>query len=330
MNNMRYSLLIIFGLSLLTITSCSSVEKNSQENEDPAPSVTIAANMQENEPVIREQTEEENAPAIPEIKWSVKKNAPTKATSYGFVSATLDDIVYVLVLESPDVFLYRYEPETDTWSEKIPLKSKRLEIHSAAALDGKIYHYGGLDINHEQSDSIEEFDPSTNTSRIITDAEEMDSIMKAIKGSILLEDVKLPGSPDAWRYGPYILNGKEFIIVTEPGAWINHIYEFDSEQKIWIKKAKMPSNRADFTIQVMDDKIITLGGWTDGSTLSDAIEIYDPVTDKWTELEKMDQPQWCMAPAYVKGKLYLIGGKTTGWADETGGYTDTVMELEIN
>ena len=41
---------------------------------------------------------------------------------------------------------------------------------------------------------------------------EMDSIMKAIKGSILLEDVKLPGSPDAWRYGPYILNGKEFLL----------------------------------------------------------------------------------------------------------------------
>ena len=34
------------------------------------------------------------------------------------------------------------------------------------------------------------------------------------------------------------------------------------------QKAKMPGNRADFTIQVMDDKIITLGGWTDGSTLS--------------------------------------------------------------
>ena len=83
--------------------------------------------------------------------------------------------------------------------------------------------------------------------------------MKAIKGSILLEDVKLPGSPDAWRYGPYILNGKEFIIVTEPGAWINHIYEFDSEQKIWIKKAKMPG-----TEQILRsrswDKIITLGG----------------------------------------------------------------------
>lgn len=314
MNNMRYSLLIIFGLSLLTITSCSSVEKNSQENE----------------PVIREQTEEENAPAIPEIKWSVKKNAPTKATSYGFVSATLDDIVYVLVLESPDVFLYRYEPETDTWSERFPLKSQMSEIHSAAALNGKIYHYGGLDINHEESDLIEEFDPSANTSRIISDNKERESIMEAIKGSLLLKDTALPGSSDAWRYGPYILDGREFALVTEPGIWVNHIYEFDSEKTVWVKRAKMPTNRADPTIQVMGDKLITLGGWTDGTTLSDAIEIYDPASDTWTEAGKLKQPLWCMASAYVNGKLYLLGGKTTGWADETGGYIDTVTELEIN
>jgi len=92
----------------------------------------------------------------------------------------------------------------------------------------------------------------------------------------------------------------------------------------------MPTDRADPTIQVMDDKLITLGGWTDGTTLSDAIETYDPATDTWTKAGKLKQPMRCMASAYVNGKLYLIGGKTTGWADETGGYTDTVTELEID
>lgn len=89
------------GLSLLVFVSCTSSVKRGREDSGPGSPGTMSANMQESEAVSSEPTQEGNITKIPVLRWNEKKNAPVKTTSYGFVTATLDDTVYVLVLESP-------------------------------------------------------------------------------------------------------------------------------------------------------------------------------------------------------------------------------------
>ncbi|MFC1766226.1 kelch repeat-containing protein, partial [Planctomycetota bacterium] len=93
----------------------------------------------------------------------------------------------------------------------------------------------------------------------------------------------------------------------------------------WTRKADMPTPRWAHAIAVVNDKIYAIGGIAtetarlNGKALA-AVEEYDPATDTWTR--KADMPAGMAAtkaygdaaPPVVDGKIYLMGGGTTGSA----------------
>ena len=97
---------------------------------------------------------------------------------------------------------------------------------------------------------------------------------------------------------------------------------YDPKTDTWQPKADMPTPRAGLATSVVDGKIYAIGGqkkeklqrpigFTYRLTELPTVEMYDPVTDTWTQKADMPTPRSTRA-CVVDGKIYAIGGEAIG------------------
>ena len=93
---------------------------------------------------------------------------------------------------------------------------------------------------------------------------------------------------------------------------------YDPETDTWERKANMPTARSGVSVSVVDGKIYAIGGetikkiayhksWTNETKELPTVEMYDPVTDTWTQKADMPTPRKTKT-CIVDGKIYAIGG----------------------
>ena len=93
---------------------------------------------------------------------------------------------------------------------------------------------------------------------------------------------------------------------------------YDPETDTWERKANMPTARSGVSVSVVDGKIYAIGGetikkiayhksWTNETKELPTVEMYDPVTDTWTQKADMPTPRKTKT-CVVDGKIYAIGG----------------------
>ncbi len=83
--------------------------------------------------------------------------------------------------------------------------------------------------------------------------------------------------------------------------------------------------RAWFTTSVVNSKIYVIGGFGD-SLLATTVDVFDPVTNKWTTLSTTGTftPRGSLASAVVNGKIYVMGGMT---GPETPDHMSNALEI---
>lgn len=86
-------------------------------------------------------------------------------------------------------------------------------------------------------------------------------------------------------------------------------------ESYWSNGAPMTTARSEITSAVLDNKIYVIGGFENGRSTVSAVEVYDPIANKWTTVAPLPQPldHTAAAAASFDGKLYVVGG----------GYLDT-------
>jgi N-acetylneuraminic acid mutarotase len=111
------------------------------------------------------------------------------------------------------------------------------------------------------------------------------------------------------------VNGKIYAI----GGFsdLNNTEEYDPLTDNWTIKAAMPTPRFGFAIVVYQNKIYCIGGLAGGgapfsSSVTGAIEVYDPATNAWEIKKPMPTPRAQLEANVVNDKIYLIGGRTGG------------------
>jgi len=121
---------------------------------------------------------------------------------------------------------------------------------------------------------------------------------------------------DRIRLSASVVNGKIYVI---GGTMDNHgqgvlsaVEEYDPATDAWTKKADMPTPRHSLATCVVDNKIYAMGGTKgsvpDGGTFFiNAVEVYDPETDKWEIKAKMPEMFRLHSSGVVDGKIYIIG-----------------------
>ena len=109
---------------------------------------------------------------------------------------------------------------------------------------------------------------------------------------------------------------------------------YDPKTDTWQRKADMPTKRSGVAVSVVEGKIYAIGGesmkkkpwhkgWRYEAKGLPTVEMYDPVTDTWTQRADMPTPRKTRT-CVVDGKIYAIGGLAVGPTVRKQGPLDTV------
>jgi len=116
--------------------------------------------------------------------------------------------------------------------------------------------------------------------------------------------------------GVAVVNNKIYAIGGYPD--LNVTEEYDPATDTWTTKADMPTARFNFAITVYENKIYCIGGliasrdFYGNSSITGAIEVYDPATNTWEIKQPMPAPRTQLEANVVGNKIYLMGGRTGG------------------
>jgi N-acetylneuraminic acid mutarotase len=183
----------------------------------------------------------------------------------------------------------RFDPVTNAWDELAPMPDFR-NHHGMAVLDGKIYVTGG---NYGELS----FDGQAKTFWVYTP--EVDQWEA-------LADMPIGRS----SHGMAELNGKLYVAggMLPRAGDATELWAFDPESNTWdASLAHLPTQRDHVIVTSYDGKLYVIGGRY--STNLPTVEIYDPVTDTWSQGPNMPTPRSGMAFAIIKDQLHTIAGE---------------------
>ncbi len=85
----------------------------------------------------------------------------------------------------------------------------------------------------------------------------------------------------------------------------------------WQTAAPAPTKRTEVTASALGGKIYLIGGFAEPSlgnlrslAITDAVEVYDPATDRWTTISPLPGKVHHAGSAVIANKLYVVGGFT--------------------
>lgn len=206
-----------------------------------------------------------------------------------------------------------YDPATDTWSSIPPLEVARAQA-ALAACGGKIFIAGGFKelVLAEQVplpptlDHVSVFDTDTLTwvtESLPEKARTLPEPRDHARAAIVEEKMYVIGG---FNFGGFNQTDTVFIL------------DLQNLEAGWeTGPARMPTPRATFASGVVGKKIFTIGGEGNSTAQSmipiklfDEVEVYDVVSDTWTQLSPLSTPR--QGPGVgVDGKVYIPGGTET-------------------
>lgn len=211
--------------------------------------------------------------------------------------------------------VYEYDPAANRWT---PKKRMPLPSHHIATVEhnGKIYFFGGFKApdtglsGWEPIDNSWEYDPQTEVWKALAP---MPS--KRGAGGAAIVDGKVyviggmavhPGMPNA-----SVNYGAEEV----PRRSVSTVEEYDLATGKWRERTSMPSPRHHLEVIAVNGKIYALGGRQglspNGVGFSDAVEEYDPATDRWNVARaRMPVAREDMSWGVYDGRIFIVGGGT--------------------
>ncbi len=236
--------------------------------------------------------------------WVARTSMPTPRADAGAATGR-DGRIYVVggatgtnpgVLDTLEV----YDPATNSWTtsdERVrlpegarrpaPMPTARFRVAAAADRDGRIYALGGVDSNGVVRNTVERYDPNTNTWSTIT-------------------PMSTPRDGMAATTGP---DGRIYAI---GGSTLPTVEAFDPSGQVWAPVAPMSTPRdLGAAATGADGRIYALAGINGWLTTPQAsVEAYDPgVPGNWEPAPSLALPRYGLAAAIGRNKrIYAIGG----------------------
>jgi N-acetylneuraminic acid mutarotase len=118
--------------------------------------------------------------------------------------------------------------------------------------------------------------------------------------------------------GVAVVNGKIYAIGGSSrtgappytGGFVGTNEEYDPETDKWTLKASMPTPRANFRVEVVQNKIYCISGNSENGDDTQANEVYDPSTDTWQTRAPLPTPRDSFSTVVYNNRIYVIGGMT--------------------
>ena len=126
---------------------------------------------------------------------------------------------------------------------------------------------------------------------------------------VYLEPMKVPRA----RFNVAVLDDKLYAICGSDGTKeLTSSEVYDSETKCWRFIANCPIGRSNAGVCALNGKVYIIGGWTDGHNgiplCSERCDVYDPVTDQWTQIADLNIGRYQVSVAALGNYIYAVGG----------------------
>jgi len=186
----------------------------------------------------------------------------------------------------------RVQPAAATWTRRAPMPTAR-SAGATAVIDGKIYVAGG---RPPRGLDFAMYDPAADRWTALPD---LPTQRNHLAASAIGGKVYVAGG----RFGGGV--GSEMTAALEV---------FDPRTNAWEKKASLPAPRAGLNGIAARGCFYTFGGEgndADPRGIFEEMEVYNPQTDRWTELAPIPTPvHGVTGAAFVDGWIHLAGGGT--------------------
>jgi N-acetylneuraminic acid mutarotase len=221
------------------------------------------------------------------------------------MAATVDGALYVVGgfagsfgQRAPVDSVWAYDPVADRWARRASLPAP-VGAGAVAVLDGRLYVLGGERRrpsggpgDYESVADVSVYDPRTDRWEVLPPMRyRRDHLVAgAINGRV------------------YAAGGRDRPILDLPV-----VEEYDPATRTWRERAPIPTGRSGSAGAVLGDKLYVFGG--EGNPASPRgvfaeVEVYDPATDTWTQVDVMPTPRHGLGAVTVGQRIYLPGGST--------------------
>jgi N-acetylneuraminic acid mutarotase len=223
--------------------------------------------------------------------------APLPVAAHHVNAAVVAGRIYVLgmLVGNANAFgdLYIYDPEVEAWSKGDAMAIDRARGGSGiAVVGGLIYVVGGLRNGQAQA-QVDVYDPAFDQWEDLPDLPEVRDHMVAVRLGERL----------------FVAGGRN----VEIGAHTDRVHVWDPSRPRWEEAAPMPTSRAGMAAAALGGRLYVVGGEgneAEPSGVFAATEVYDPVEDRWAQLEPMPTPRHGMGAASneERGLIWVPGG----------------------
>jgi len=253
-----------------------------------------------------------DGPTVDEHPKLIVEYIPPECTSEGYwvastqmseprsqtASVVVDGWIYVLGdynYSSNNGRFTRYDPVSHAWESLPDIPSGRGQA-AAAAVDGVIYYFGGNNcFSNCWLNTVDAFDTATST--------------------WMTEFTTLPGDPRGFLTATAV-SGKIYVMggvnsYTLPTYSYNYVY--DPATNSWTLRADLLAPRSHHAAVEFKGRIYLLGGTFryahNEDQMASAVDVYDPVANKWTTPTSLPDSLRAMCGAAVaNGRIYVIAG----------------------
>ena len=231
--------------------------------------------------------------------WVSGTNMPTPRTE--LTGTVLDEKIYGIgglgFSEKPTNTVEVYDPDKHKWSTAASLPEP-LDHPAAASYKDKLYVIGGYKEFGTPSDKLFIYDP-------VIDEWKEGEPMPTARGALTANFI------DGILYA---VGGKNKHIKDHNGESLQTLQineAYDPVSNTWTEKEPMPTARHHLTSAVVDGKLYVIGGRQTNEkphVVVDTVEMYDPITNTWTEKEPMPTKRSAMTAVAVIDDIYVLGG----------------------
>ncbi len=184
---------------------------------------------------------------------------------------------------------------TEPWESIDAISSTGRSRPATAAVDGKIYLFGGeISGTPNRAATVEMFDPAAGA--WVDMAGLMPTPASNICAVAIGDDIYIPGGLDT------------------AGVLLDTLQVYNTTSDTWqtIATDPLPEGKIGAGCAAVDGKLYVYGGLTTTTTYSNSAHVYDPAAaagSRWTALPNMATTRGYLAGTAVNGKVYAVGGR---------------------
>jgi hypothetical protein len=244
--------------------------------------------------------------------WSLGGTAPVEFNH--FQAITYEGLIWVIGAfktntpnpEQNADYIYMYNPASEQWIQGMEIPNARKRGSTGLAMhDNKFYLVGGNTVGHSGGyvSYFDEFDPSTGTWTVLTDAPRARDHFQAavIDNNLYALGGRLTGGPGG---------------LFEPQVYEVDVYNFSTSTWSTLDVSQnIPYPRAGLGVVVFNNEIFTIGGETTFNNTTNGpvgvVESYNPSTNTWTTRNGLNHERHGFQPI-VSGNAIYVASKSEG------------------